>query len=68
MNLKEMIVQCTYVVQCTVVELFRRGRNKNTMGFHFQSLRWLEFGLVNRTGAKVRDLYFLKALSLECSK
>ena len=26
--------------------------------------RWLEFGLVNRTGAKVWDLYFLKALPL----
>ena len=30
--------------------------------------RWLEFGLVNWTGAKVRDLYFLKALPLGCSK
>ena len=30
--------------------------------------RWLEFGLVNRTGAKVLDLYFLKALPLGCSK
>ena len=33
------------------------------------STQWLEFGLVNRTGAnKVRDLYFLKALALGCSK
>ena len=26
--------------------------------------RWIEFGLVNRIGAKVWDLYFLKALPL----
>ena len=30
--------------------------------------RWLEFGLVNRTGAKLWDLYFLKVLPLGGSK
>ena len=30
--------------------------------------RWLEFRLVIWTGTKVRDLYFLKALPLGCSK
>ena len=39
-----------------------------TMMKRFNKARWLEFGLVNWTGAKIWDLYFLKALPLGCSK
>ena len=39
-----------------------------SVDFFTSRVGWLEFGLLNQTCAKVRDLYFQKALSLECLK